>query len=76
MFAILALALFSPNVPTEELKLRIENRRKMAVTDSARKFNAASSLHIAISNAYARELAASLRGDDEDDEPMHKVKLD
>ena len=75
MFALLAPGLLSPNIPNEALKLRIENRRKMAQTDSARRFGAASTLHIAIANTYARELAASLRGDD-GDELMHKVKLD
>ena len=38
----------------------------MATSDGARKLDATSSLHIAIHNAYARELAASLRGDDDD----------
>ena len=77
MFALLVSAILSPNIPSENLKLRIEYRRKMATSDGARKLDATSSLHIAIHNAYARELAASLRGDDDDGKTiMHKVQAE
>ena len=76
MFALLVPGLYSPNIPSENLKLRIEYRRKMATSDGARKLDATSSLHVAIHNAYARELAAALRGDDEDGIIMHKIKAE